>query len=91
VLGAPIITAVTPTTGKTSGGTTVYVLGSGFPNVPSITCLFGGSPVDATYLSTGAVVCLSPALGAGAVPVEIDFPYDKPTANGIQFTYEGLY
>ena len=82
----PSITAVSPTTGSTAGGTIVTISGSGF--APDATVAFGGT--DATTMSvvnTREIEVLTPPGPVGSVPVTVS--ESGVTASGPLFTYAG--
>lgn len=86
--GLPAVTAISPTTGPTAGGTSVVITGTGFSNVFGVS--FGGTAATGfTVNSTTQITATSPA-GTGAVDVRVT------TAGGTsaiiaadQFTYAG--
>ena len=83
----PTVTALSPASGITHGGTTVTVTGTGFAYTPELACRFGDSQVPARFISATQVQCTSPpsmtvAVGAaagGVVTVEV-------TTNGVTYT-----
>merc|ERR1712054_395334 len=70
-----IVTQIHPTSGPSSGGTLVTVLGANFVGTrtsmalmnsdlqskPVISCVFGGHLVSATFINASSVTCISPA------------------------------
>ncbi len=91
-LAAPTVTAVSPPSGPTGGGTTVTITGTNLDQASAVT--FGGvggsnvTPVDSTH-----VTATSPLTGtAGAVDVQVTTPGGTSTANppNDQFTYVAL-
>ncbi|RYY36841.1 hypothetical protein EON62_01485, partial [archaeon] len=59
----PIVVAVSPSHGLAPGGTQVRVTGTGFMNVSTLVCRFGGtSIVPAHFEAATSVVCTTPAL-----------------------------
>ena len=71
VFHAPItITTIIPQTGPESGGTSVTIVGSNFLPFDSLSCQFSGNnnakvKVKGKYISSNAVVCVSPSVGIG--------------------------
>lgn len=78
------LTAVTPSSTTTEGGTVFFVRGGNFVNSALLSCRFGSLVTNATYLSTGALTCRSPSLSAPvSISLEVstnlvDF-FDGPT------------
>ena len=84
---APAITAVSPNTGSTLGGTPVTISGSNFIRVVSVT--FGGVPAtNVTTVSDGSITCIAPAGSADAAPVVVSTASASSAANSYAvFTY----
>ncbi|MER5430680.1 IPT/TIG domain-containing protein [Streptomyces sp. NPDC002588] len=69
----PTITAVAPSSGPTTGGTKVTVLGSGFgASVSKV--LFGGISVPFTVLNGTTLTCTAPPRAAGTVQIGVVSP-----------------
>jgi hypothetical protein len=84
-VGAPTITTISPTSGPTSGGTTVTITGSGFGGATSVT--FGSlAATGVTVVSSTEITAITPAQAAGAVPVSLSDIGGSATA-GQQYTY----
>jgi hypothetical protein len=83
---APAVTAITPATGSTDGGTTVVVLGSGFTGASAVN--FGTTAATAfTVLSDNAIEATAPPLAAGTVDVTVVTPSGtSATSSADQFT-----
>ena len=71
LLGAPVVSQVTPSAGLVAGGTTVSIIGSGFTGVSSVT--FGGTPaVSFTVNGDNSITAVTPAaLAEGTVDVSV--------------------
>lgn len=70
---APAVTAVSPNTGPTSGGTSVTITGSGFVATPTVT--FGGTAATGvTFVSATTLTATAPAHAAGLVNVVVTNP-----------------
>lgn len=82
----PVLIAVTPSTGPTSGGTLVTIQGSGF--AAGATVVFGGtfSP-QVTVSSSALILATSPAGSAGNVSVFVINPDGSATTTANTFTY----
>ncbi len=84
---APTVASLSPSSGPTSGGTSVIITGSNFIGVSAVN--FGSIPAQSfTVDSTTQITALSPVSPAGVVNVIITNSFDTsvPTA-GSQFTY----
>ena len=70
----PMITAVTPRTGSTLGGTAVTITGSGLLGASSVT--FGGTPASGVSVNSAGtqLTCSTPAHSAGTVQVQVTTP-----------------
>jgi hypothetical protein len=83
----PTVTAVTPASGSTMGGTLVTVTGSGFTGATAVS--FGAIPATSfTVLSDSAAVASAPAQAAGTIDITVTTPSGTsiPTAAD-RFTY----
>ncbi len=72
----PVVLAVQPLWGPAHGGTTVQVVGQGFPSGPhpSIRCSFGlAGCTPAVWVSEEILLCVSPLSPFGYVKQEVDF------------------
>ncbi len=66
----PAITAISPNSGPTSGGTTVTITGTGFTTASTVT--FGGTAAaSVTYVSATSLRAVTPARVAGVVDVRV--------------------
>ncbi len=67
---APALTSVTPSTGVTTGGTSVVITGTDFTGATAVT--FGGTPATSfTEDSSTQITAIAPAGSAGAVAVAV--------------------
>ncbi|MEU9091605.1 IPT/TIG domain-containing protein [Streptomyces sp. NPDC087901] len=80
----PTVTAVTPTSGPTSGGTGVTITGTDLGTTGSVT--FDGTPAPFTLVNSTTVSAVTPPGTAGAVDVVVTNPAGSDTAAGA-FTY----
>lgn len=72
----PSVLSLSPTSGPTSGGTSVTITGSGFTGATSVT--FGGTPAAGfTLVSPTQITATSPAGGVGPADVRVT------TSNGV--------
>ena len=80
-----------PSRGRASGGTLVYVAGENFENVDSLRCRFGDAVVIAEFLSPSKLRCSSPpsAVGAGDVSLAISMNGVAYVAAAEPFRYHG--
>jgi len=65
----PSINAINPNQGRTSGGETITISGSGFTGTTSVD--FGGSAASFTVNSDSTIIVTAPAHSAGAVDVVV--------------------
>jgi hypothetical protein len=84
---APAVTAITPTSGPTSGGTVVTVSGSNFNGATAVK--FGMvAATSFTVLSATQITAVAPAQAAGTVDVTVTTPYGTSATSGAdRFTY----
>ena len=82
----PTVTAVSPNTGGTGGGTTVTVTGTGFTGASAVH--FGANTASFTVNSDTQITTASPAGTAGTVDVTVTNPAGtSATTAADQFTY----
>jgi IPT/TIG domain len=67
---APTVTAISPTSGTTSGGTSVTITGTGFLSGPTVS-LGGTSATNVTVVSSTSITATSPAHAPGTVDVVV--------------------
>src|SRR6185369_14511474 len=67
---APTVSAISPTSGSTSGGTSVTVTGTGFSAGATVS-LGGTSATNVTVVSSTSITATTPAHAAGAVNVVV--------------------
>jgi hypothetical protein len=85
VEGTPVISDVTPTSGSTSGGTTVTISGTGFTGASAVE--FGTTAAASyTVTSTTTITAVTKAHAAGAVKVKVTTPGGTATSSGT-FTF----
>ncbi len=71
--GQPAVTALTPSGGPTSGGTSVIINGTGF--VPGTTVSFGGTPASGVMVrSATTITALTPASSSGWTDATVTTP-----------------
>jgi Peptidase A4 family/IPT/TIG domain len=82
----PAVTAVTPSSGSTSGGTTVTIEGNYLYGVSSVK--FGGAAASGYLNSDGSLSLTAPPNAAGAVDVVVTTPGGSSASGaGDKFTY----
>ncbi|MGW4719407.1 IPT/TIG domain-containing protein [Nocardia sp. NPDC004260] len=79
----PTITSITPTSGPTTGGTSVTIAGTGFTG--PLTVRFGSTATTFTIDSAIQITAVAPAGSAGAVQVTVSD--SGGTSNGVTYTY----
>ena len=83
---APLsVTAISPSTGSTGGGTTVRITGTGFQ--PRATVTFGGESGTAYVENSSVISVTSPARAAGAVDVVVTNPDSQVAKLAGAYTY----
>lgn len=86
-----VVSGVVPSGGPLTGGTVMVVSGSGFASASTMCKVGGGTPSQATFISSSMIACSSSpghALGAAGVTVSMDaVRYSSPTA--ASFIYYG--
>ena len=84
-VSVPLVSALSPATGSTLGGTTVTITGTNFTGATGVT--FGGTPAtNVTVVSATTLTATTPAKSAGAVSVVVTNPSGSNAANSL-FTY----
>ncbi|MFJ1831876.1 IPT/TIG domain-containing protein [Streptomyces sp. NPDC088178] len=83
-IDAPTITAITPTSGPTSGGTAVTITGTNLTSTSQVT--FGGALAPFSVINATTVTAVTPPGAVGAVDVTLSNPAGTATDAGA-FTY----
>lgn len=85
----PVVSSITPTSGPTTGGTSVTITGSGFTGATSVT--FGGTAATFIVNSSTSITATSPARTAGTVDVIVITPAGtSPNTAADNFTYTSV-
>ena len=86
LIGLPVVSSISPTSGSTAGGTTVTITGLFFTGATAVH--FGGSPAtNFGVVSDTSIIAGSPA-GSGTVDVTVTGPGGtSATSSADQFTY----
>ena len=85
-VGLPTVESVAPVLGPTVGGVLIQVAGTNFVAGSGLTCRFGaGVPVSAQLISRTQVECISPALAAGNVTLEVSINNQDYSSSGVVF------
>ena len=86
-VAAPAVTAVSPATGPSSGGTTVTINGTGFTGATKVS--FGADAGTAmSVVSSTQITTTSPAHTAGKVNIKVTTPAGtSPAVTGDHYTY----
>lgn len=83
----PVVTSLSPNTGPTAGGTTVTITGTRLTGATEVR--FGGTAATSfTVQSATTITAVSPAHGAGPVPVMVTTP--SGISDPVTFTYEDV-
>ncbi|MGZ6309829.1 MAG: IPT/TIG domain-containing protein, partial [Bdellovibrionota bacterium] len=83
---APTISSITPSSGLTTGGTTITITGTGFISLPSIV-VGGVACTSPTFNSSVSVSCVTPAHGVGSYGVTLTNPDGQVGSLASSFTY----
>jgi hypothetical protein len=86
----PVVTGISPTTGPTTGGTSVTITGLNFSGGAAMTQVFFGSTAapGVSVNSDTSITVTAPAQAAGTVHVTVRSPYGTSVAvSADQFTY----
>jgi len=89
VAPAPELTAVSPTSGTTAGGTTITISGTGLTGTTGVT-VGGSAATSVTVVSDTEVTCVAPAHSAGAVDVVLTTPAGSDTL-AAAYTYSAAF
>ncbi|MFR9750902.1 IPT/TIG domain-containing protein [Nocardia sp. 004] len=84
---APVLTSLDPSSGPTSGGNTVQILGSGFAGAGPLSVTFGATATTFTIISDTQINAIAPP-GTGTVDVTVTALLDGPS-NPLPYTYGG--
>ena len=86
--GSPAVTAVSPGTGSSGGGTVVTITGSGFS--PDSTVSFGLQPATSgTINSSTSITAVAPAANLGVIPIRVTTPAGtSPITPADNFEYD---
>ena len=72
-MAAPTVSSISPTSGPTTGGTSVTITGTNF--VSGATVAFGGTAATGvTVVSSTTITATTPPMAAGTVPVKVTNP-----------------
>lgn len=81
----PVVSAITPNTGPSAGGTTVSITGTGFDSVMSV--MFGGTPAVITGVSNTAIEVTTTAGQEGVVDVIVNTRDGHSVSSTNAFTF----
>ena len=82
------VSSASPPLGSTTGGTPIYIRGTGFIATAVTHCRFGDASVDqAVFINSTAILCTSPAGKAGMVSVGISLNGNDFASGGYIFQY----
>jgi uncharacterized delta-60 repeat protein len=84
-LSAPTVTAISPTSGSTAGGTSVTLTGTNFTGATGVT-IGGAAATGVSVVSATSITCTTPAGTAGTASVVVTTAGGSNAANTL-FTY----
>lgn len=85
-IGPPTVTAVSPSSGTTAGGTPVVITGTNFNGATVVD--FGLNPASFSLINANTIDATSPAGSAGTINVTVTTPQGtSATSAADQFTY----
>lgn len=86
----PVATALSPSSDRTTGGSTIIIIGVNF--VVGATVTFGGTPATGVVVSADSmrITCTVPAHAAGSTSVIVTNPSGDAAAVPVSFTYYAL-
>ena len=82
------VTGVVPRSGLDMGSTPVFVMGTNFVNSISLSCVFGKEIVQATFLTSTSLMCVSPPQPVSNVFLEVSNNGEDFTSDRFIFGYE---
>lgn len=83
----PIVSSIRPTIGPETGGTQLLIRGGQFDPRVGYTCVFGGVEVQATYLATTQLFCITPPSSKAVVSFEVTAPSGVIMGQGGNWQY----
>ena len=83
---APTVTAISPNSGTTAGGTNVTITGTNFTGATGVT-IGGAAATGVTVVSATSITATTPAGSAGTASVVVTTPGGSNAANTL-FTYQ---
>lgn len=85
----PTVTGVSPSSGPTTGGTSVTISGTNFTDATAVT--FGGNPAASFTVNSATSITATAPAGAGTVNVTVgNFARTSTTSAADQFTYTAV-
>ena len=88
---APIVISdLAPSSGPTSGGTSISVFGSNFIHTASLMCKFSDTIIPATFVTINQIICISPNHGSleSGVSLSISNNNKDYTSAAMDFVYK---
>ena len=82
------VTGVVPRSGLDMGSTPVFVMGTNFVNSISLSCVFGKEIVQATFLTSTSLMCVSPPQPVSNVFLEVSNNGEDFTSDRFIFGYD---
>jgi hypothetical protein len=85
-LAPPVVSAVTPNSGPTAGGTSIQVTGTGFQQ--GLTLTFGSAPALNVHVVNGSTISATTPPGSGTVAITVKNPDTQSATLASAFTYQ---
>ena len=82
------VTGVVPRSGLDMGNTPVFVMGTNFVNSISLSCVFGKEIVQATFLTSTSLMCVTPPQPVSNVFLEVSNNGEDFTSDRFIFSYD---
>lgn len=89
VIGPPVVSSITPSSGSVSGGTSVAITGANFINVTNV--FFGSTPASSFVVNSPSSITAVAPKGSGSVDVTVSTYWGTSSNNsGDVFTYTNI-
>ena len=86
-VNTPSMVSAVPSSGGEEGGTSIQIKGLEFLNTPDLSCRFGSSIVNASWISPSELRCVSPPAAPGRVGLQISINGQDFVQDALHFTF----